>query len=229
MYRVPPLKKPPNTPKPQGKKEEPTPRKASEEEVLAALVPNTDGWWTRNQVCDNLRCSPQTVKNYETRGLLKPHEAIRKDRSGSDRRLLVYDPKQIAALPARNPGGEPRIDVRGPGELAARAFELFRENKTLDEVIIELRESTDRIDHLYERWLDYSRGRHVITPVAREALQKVVGRFEGVPELLEILERVMKVLAALGQHLGTWDKPEDLIKLVTDRFLKDADTEQSDV
>jgi hypothetical protein len=223
MYRVPPVRKPLNPAKPKVEKEEAAAAKRSEEKQLAALVPDTDGWWTRNQVCDNLRCSPQTVKNYEARGLLRPRDAIRKGLDGSDRRMKVYDPAQIVALPARNPGGEPRVDARAPGELAARAFELFRESKTLDEVIIELRETPDRIDHLYEKWLDYSRARHIITPEARDALEKTLGRFEGVSDLVDIAARVMRVLAALGQHLGNWTSPEDLIRLTTEHFVKKPD------
>ena len=209
---------------PAPKSEDTSSKKPSEAEKLAEKLADTDGWLTRNEVCDTLRCSPQTVKNYEERGLLKPRNAIRKDRLGSDRSMLVYNPKEIAALPARNPGGEPRVDVRAPGELAARAFELFRENKDLAEVIIELRENPDRIDHLYERWLDYSRGRYVITPQAKTALEGHLGKFEGVADLIEIVGRVMAVLKAIGEHMGSWNTPEELIAITAQRFTPKTDS-----
>jgi hypothetical protein len=185
---------------------------------LADELSNTDGWLTRNEVCDLLRCSPQTVKNYEHRGKLHPRNAIRKDRSDSDRQMRVYDPKELAALPPRNPGGEPSVDVRAPGELAARAFELFRKGLDLDEVVIELRETTDRVDHLHERWLNYSRGRHVITVEAKKALEQAIGKFDGVTDLVEKVAKIMKSVETIGSTIGKFETAAELIELFTTRF-----------
>ena len=150
-------------------------------------IPVTDGWLTRNQATDMLRCSANTLKNYEDRGMLHPRQAVRTDRSGIERMMLVYDPQELADLPQRNPGGQPRIAVREPGELAARAFEYFRQGLPLDEIVIELRETPDRIDQLHEHWLDQTKARYVITAEAKKALEMTVGAFESVTELVELV------------------------------------------
>lgn len=152
---------------------------------MGIKLPKTDGWLTRNEATDVLRCSPQTLKNYEDRSMLHPQRAVRKDRSGIERVMIVYNPKELAELPARNPGGQPRVAVREPGEQAARAFELFRQGWALDEIVIELRETPDRIDQLHEHWLDHTRARLVITPEAKKAFESAVGPFESVTDLLE--------------------------------------------
>lgn len=214
--------------KPAQKKEQVPSKELSTAEVeareLAAKLSTTDGWLTRNEVCDLLRCSPQTIKNYEHREKLHPRSAIRKDRSGVDRQMRVYDPKELTALPPRNPGGEPRVDARAPGELAARAFELFRQDLDLDEVVIELRETTDRIDHLYERWLDYSRGRHVITAEARKALEQAIGPFGTITDLIEIIAKLMNAVEAIGKNLGTYETRTELIELVITKFTAERTT-----
>ena len=150
-------------------------------------LPETDGWLTRNETSDMLRCSLQTLKNYETRGLLHPRHALRRDRTGADRVMLVYDPKELTKLPSKKPGG-PSEFVREPGELAARAFEMFRHGCLLDEVVIELRETPERIDYLHERWLDHTKARYVITPEAKKVFEQLVGPFTGVTELLGLFE-----------------------------------------
>ena len=142
-----------------------------------------------------LRCSLQTLKNYEARDMLHPRHAVRKDRTGAERVMLVYDPKELAQLPSKKPGG-PNELVREPGELAARAFEMFREGHLLDEVVIELRETPERVDYLHERWLDHTKARYVITPEAKKIFEQLVGPFAGVAELIELFEKKLAELMA---------------------------------
>lgn len=159
-------------------------------EEQAPKLLEADGWLTRNEACDLLRVSPQTIQNYESRNLLHPLHALRKDRNKVERVMLVYNPKELAALPVRNGAGQPRIDVHAPGEQAARAFELFRQGAALDEVVIELRETPDRIDHLHERWLDQTQARYVISPKAKETFEGMLGdNFKSVTELIELLAK----------------------------------------
>lgn len=148
----------------------------------------TDGWLTRDETSDVLRCSLQTIKNYEAQGKLHPRYAMRKDRGETERMMLVYNPKELAELPAKKPGG-PREALREPGEQAARVFERLREGVPLDEIVIELRETPDRIDQLNERWLEQTKERHVITPTARKALEELVGSFKDVTELVELIKK----------------------------------------
>jgi len=157
--------------------------------------PDLEAWLTRHEASDLLRCSTQTLKNYTERNMLHPREAFRKDRGGFERLMLVYNPKELAALPQRNAGGQPRIAVREPGEQAARAFELFREGLQLDEIVIQLRETPDRIEQLHERWLDQSQARYVITPEAKKAFEDLVGGFSTVAELHDLVARRIKALS----------------------------------
>lgn len=179
-----PNKSPLNAAQGRSSKNKDVPTTAAE---LAAKLPDTDGWLTRNEASDMLRCSPQTLKNYENRGLLHPRHSIRRDRSGIDRTMLVYNPKELSELPSRNPGGQPRIAVVEPKEQAARAFELFRAGWELDSIVIELREDPDRIDQLHEHWLHQTKARHVITPAAKQTLEQLVGPFTSVTELVDLI------------------------------------------
>ena len=151
-------------------------------------LPDTDGWLTRNEASDVLRCSLQTLKNYEARGLLHSKHALRKDRTKAERMMLVYDPKELAALPTKT--GGPQEAIREPGEQAARVFEMLREGRELDEIVIELRETPERIDYLNERWLEQTKARHVITPEAKKAFEQIVGgSFKDVTELVELVTK----------------------------------------
>jgi hypothetical protein len=151
---------------------------------------NTGDWLTRNEASDLLKCSPQTLKNYEDRGFLHPLRAERSDGGGGSRIMIVYSPKELAALPRRNAGGQPRILMREPGELAARAFELFRDGRCLDEIVVELRETPERIRQLHEEWLDFTQARYVISSEAKSAFEKLVGPFADVADLLEAVKRL---------------------------------------
>jgi hypothetical protein len=53
-----------------------------------------------------------------------------------------------------------------------------------------LRETPDRIDQLYERWLDHTRARFVITPEAKEAFEQIVGNFNDVPTLIDLVRKL---------------------------------------
>lgn len=184
--RKPSLKKIPGTPgTPPKKMPVPEPSDPPSEVKL----PDTDGWLTRNEASDVLRCSLQTLKNYEARGLLHPRHALRKDRTKAERMMLVYDPKELAALPTKKSGG-PHEAIREPGEQAARVFEMLREGRELDEIVIELRETPERIDYLNERWLEQTKERYVITPEAKKAFEQIVGgSFKDVTELVELVTK----------------------------------------
>lgn len=185
-----PSKRTPGTPGTSPKKTRARTTHIPEPHETELKLPETDGWLTRNETSDMLRCSLQTLKNYEARDMLHPRHALRKDRTGAERVMLVYDPKELAQLPSKKPGG-PNELVREPGELAARAFEMFRQGCLLDEVVIELRETPERVDYLHERWLDHTKARYVITPEAKKVLEQLVGAFASVTELVELIQKKM--------------------------------------
>jgi hypothetical protein len=147
--------------------------------------PDTDGWLTREETSDLLRCSLQTIKNYQASGKLNPQRVVRKDKTGHERIMLVYSPKELAGLPAKGVG--PRDLVQADGERTARAYEMLREGRSLEDVVIELRVSADKADELNARWLEHTHQRHVITPAAKKALEELIGPFRDVTELVELV------------------------------------------
>lgn len=151
--------------------------------VSSRKPPDTSAWLTRLESSDLLTVSTQTLANYERRGLLHPQYAIRPDAHGQRHRVTVYDPKELAKLPRFG-----RV-TREAGEVSARACELFREGKTNQEVVVELRETFDRIQELREKWLDAGGVDLVISPSAKELFEKIVGPFKSVTDLLEIVTK----------------------------------------
>ncbi len=129
-----------------------------------------------------------TIPALERRGLLHPQRVYRRDARGAERSTMVYSPAEVAKLPCR---GRTSSD-RSPGEMNARAFELFREAKTDEEVVIELRETVDQIRDLREQWINAGGVSWMIVPAVRLALQKLVGPFKDVTELVDKLQLKLK-------------------------------------
>jgi hypothetical protein len=146
---------------------------------------------TRNEASDMLSCSQQTLANYERRGDLHPQAAYRPDGRGVEHRVIVYNPHELKKLAIKL--RRHVLQPRDPGEMAARAFELFREGKSMEDVVVELRMQPDQVEALYAKRLDMGGANLVISPTAKEALEKVIGSFESVAELVE---RVTKLKAA---------------------------------
>lgn len=129
-----------------------------------------------------LNVSANTLKNYEGRGLLHPLRVPRLDAMKHEQSVVVYDPRELAKLPR---GIGRSLVAKTPGEIAARAFELFREGKSNEEVVIEVREEPDKVDDLRLKWLDAGGSNFVVTPEAKSALEKIVGPFSSLAELIE--------------------------------------------
>lgn len=149
--------------------------------VTGPKIPDTSTWLTRYEASDMLRVSGQTLANYERRGLLHPQRAYRADYRGAEHLVVVYDPHELKKLPRYGSSASPR----DPGEIAARAFELFREGKSEEEVVVELRSSPEMIEQLHEKWKDMGGAELVISPGAKETLEKIVGSFKSVADLIE--------------------------------------------
>jgi hypothetical protein len=142
--------------------------------------PDTSGWLTRNEVAQFAGIGISTVIAHEKRGHLHPRREYRRDTRGAERHTALYDPEEVLKLPRR----ERVIAGRSAGETTARAFELFREGRTDEEVVIELRETFDQILGLREQWMDATCATRVIAPTAWEALEHLVGPFKSVSELV---------------------------------------------
>lgn len=159
-----------------------TSKKTNDEEL------DTSGWLTRNEASDILKMSVSTIANYERRGKLHPRYAYRPDSRGIDHHVAIYDPKELMKLPS---GG--RIHgPREPGEVAARSFELFAQGRGLQDVVIELRETPSRIRELHESWLDMGGADLTITTTAKSVLEKLVGPFSTVADLIAMIETALK-------------------------------------
>ena len=130
-----------------------------------------------------------TIANYERKGKLHPRRTYRPDSRGVDRNVAVYDPSELTSLP-RAPQAAPA--VREPGEIAARAFELFDQGMTPREAVIELRETPERISGLRENWLDLGGAGLTITQSTKAALEQLVGPFSDVSDLLALIEKLIK-------------------------------------
>ncbi len=158
-------------------------------ESILALQPDTSHWLTRNQAADSLHISVTTIANYERRGKLHPRYAYRPDGRGIERHVAVYDPLELCKLP----GQSKPAAVREPGEVAARCFELFEQGRNVKEVVIELRETPERVRELHNVWLDSSEGELLITKGEKELLEKLIGSsFANASEFLILIQNLVK-------------------------------------
>lgn len=143
------------------------------------------GWLDRKQTADLLGVSVATIQNLERKEKLHPRQDKRPFPDGSERVVWVYDPKEVANVPTVY-----RTSVRSPGEMAARAFEMFDEGKNIREVVIALRELPQVADDLKLRWNESGGSDRVITPEAWDHLTKIVGPFSTVTELVERIDKL---------------------------------------
>lgn len=146
---------------------------------------DTSTWLTRNEACDSLSIATQTLKNYEHRGQLHPLRAARRDARGHEQMVIVYDPKELHKLPRG--AGRP-FTSREPGELEAQCFELIEQGQSNREIVIALRTTSDKIRELRERWENDGGADLMITRVAKEALEGLIGPFKDVTQLVEIIK-----------------------------------------
>jgi hypothetical protein len=153
---------------------------------------DTSRWLTRTEASDFVPCSSNTLQNYERRGSLHPQYAKRVDGRGVEQTVVVYNPEELTRLMKRMK----RTAAKEPGEVAARAFESFEEEKSLRRIVVELRSTPEAIEQLYEKWLDMGGSRLVITPVAKDALAAIVGSFESVTDLIERIQALKPAVPA---------------------------------
>lgn len=169
---------------------------------------NTSSFLTRIEAMDLLGVSYQTIINYETKGLLSRHEVMRADKHKVERRTVVYEPKELARLPRR----QQVIAPRDPGEIAARATELFNQGHNQREVVVALRESFDTVRELHEKWFDAGGSQIVISPPAKTALEEMVGPFDDVADLVTAVARLLKTSGST--LLITAEQVDDISRLV---------------
>lgn len=152
-----------------------------------ASAPSTSAWLTRRQVSDMLNISQTTIIDLERKGRLHPVKGIRMDRNW-ERSVFLYDPDEVGRIPRRDRGSE----ARSPGEVCARVYELLDDGATVRQIVVETRESSDRVREIKARWIDDGGFDRVIVPAAWEALEAAIGKFESVTELVERVTALAK-------------------------------------
>ena len=181
-------------------------------------IPETRDWLTRYEASDQISCSLQTLSNYERKGMLHPQRTYRLDGRGIERLVIVYNPEEVTKLAIRMNRGA--ILPRDAGEVTGRAFDLFDEGKSEREIIRELRLTVEAVQELHEKWRDTGGTDVVISPKAKEALEKIVGPFKTVTDLVERIENASLVITpnvklALEQIVGPFKTVVELIERVT--------------
>lgn len=153
---------------------------------------DTSTWLTCAQVSDLLGCSENTVRNWIRNNKLHPKKVTRAHGNGV-REVDAVDPQEVVAAAA----GRRRVaSIPGDeGEIAARAFELFDAARPLREIVVALRVSPEKISELHDQWIDLGGGDLVIGRAARAELERFVGEFSDVADLVSrIAERVGKTI-----------------------------------
>lgn len=153
--------------------------------------PRFESFLTRTEASDLIGCSKETLVNYERRGLLKQHRAMRADASGLIRMLILYDPVELGRLPRRLAAQGPK-----PGEAAARAFELFDLGRPIREVVVEIRELPAQVREWHAEWQQCGGAAITVADVARDQLVALVGEFQDVAGLVERVRVTITELAA---------------------------------
>lgn len=145
-------------------------------------------WVTRREVADLLGVSVQTVMAYEQRKLLTPEVVTRQTEGRGMREIYVYDPREVAKLPARKRSDK----APSAGEIAARSFELFDEGSSLREVVKAVRITPDKAQELHVEWLDMGGADLVINAYSKDVLEKLLGSFNDIADLVELVRKQIR-------------------------------------
>lgn len=180
--------------------------------INAEKNPDIRDWLTRNEATDMLWCSAQTLVNYERKGFLHPQHDYRRDERGAQHHMVVYSPHELSKLAHKL---HRPVFQRDPGEVAGRAYEMFDEDRPEREVVRELRLTPDMVRVLHDKWLDGGGADRVLTPGAWEAIERTVGPFKSVTELVERLNQ----LKTLEKLVGPFKNTTELIERLTQGFL----------
>jgi len=97
----------------------------------------------------------------------------------------VYHPDELTKIRKRVPRA-----IREPNALSAQAFDLFFAGDTLEAVVRTMRTTPEEVERLHEKWLDLGGARLVIAGAAKEELAKIVGPFDSVTELVELVAKL---------------------------------------
>jgi hypothetical protein len=157
---------------------------------------DTATWLTCAEASDLLHVSEGTIRSWaRDGGRLHPRKGQRVLASGRKATLDLYDPHELAPMGRRGRSPVPS----GPGEAAARAFELFDAGRSLRQVVIDLRETPEKVSELHDQWHDLGGCEMVIGGTARAELERFLGPIRDVAEL------VKRVSDLLGERIEIAD------------------------
>ncbi len=186
---------------------------------------DTSTWLTANQVSDMLNVAHVTIKEWERKGRLHAVMARRQMSNGASREVRVFDPHEIAGIPRRR-----AVQVlNDPGEIAARAFELFDQGKSNREIVMALREPPDKVQELHEQWFNLGGSEVVLGVVATEEIVRLVGPFDGVVGLVERLRETVALVEQLRRTCGTLARRDAAglaVALAATRWAQVEETEE---
>lgn len=141
--------------------------------------PDYTRWLTRTDISDLFGVAYNTVMLWERKGYLHPRKMAREVPGEPNRVVVIYDPTELKNIPRRD-----RTRAPDPGEVEARCVELFRAGKNIADVVETVRETFERVEAVYQKWLDHGGSHVVITEAAREELEQHIGAFSSVAELV---------------------------------------------
>ena len=138
--------------------------------------------------------SYNTIGNWAKKGLLHPAKEMRTLTNGTVREVTVFALNEVMKIARRR-------DPDDPGEVAARAFELFAEGRPLRDVVIQLRQAPEKVEALHEQWMSCGGAELVINAVAQRELERLLGPFEGVADLVQRVAELASraVIAGISQ------------------------------
>jgi excisionase family DNA binding protein len=150
-------------------------------------------WLTATEAADLLGVSYNTIVNWENAGRLHAHKQRRLLTNGQHREIRVFKEAEVRKfLRRRDPNEE--------DEVAARAFEMFEAGRQIREIVIALRVRPERIERLHDQWKDFGGAELVVTPVAKRELERIIGPFVGVADIVERVAELAKKLASQSQQ-----------------------------
>jgi len=85
--------------------------------------------------------------NRENSGRLHAHKQRRLLTSGQHREIRVFKEAEVRKFLRRR-------DPNEADEMAARAFEMFEDGRSIREIVIALRVRPERIERLHDQWED---------------------------------------------------------------------------
>jgi hypothetical protein len=152
---------------------------------------DTSGWLTRAQAIDLLGVSMNSIRRWEAEGILHVQFAMR----DSAREVAVIDPRELCRVPRRHRTPIPNEE----GELCARVFEMLDDGMTVREIVINTRETSQRIEGIRDNWLDAGGADLVVSKEARAEYERITGK--PLRRMSDLVETLASLVPTNGETL----------------------------